>query len=199
MRKMPDVAIHAVRLVFLGNRNAVLLRVLNFLRACAKLPLTPWSNDREVRCERLDRQLEAHLVVALARRAVRDGVRALLLRDFHKSLGDQRTRERRTQEIFPFVDSLRLERRPDVVFEKFLRKVFDVCLRCAGLQRLVMHGSDFVALSDVDARGDDLAAVVVLLEPRNDDGSIKTARICEYDFLHFCLCHKKTAPLEWFI
>ena len=122
---------------------------------------------------------------------MRDGVRALRFRNLDETLGDQGTRKRRAQKVLALVDCLRLERRPDVVFEKFLREVFDVCLRRAGLQRLVMHGSDLVALPDVDARCDDLAAVIVLLEPRNDDGGVKTARICEYNFLHFFLCHEK--------
>ena len=191
MRQVPDVAIHAVRLVFLGNGDAMLLRVFDFLRARAKFPFAPWGDDREVRRESLDRQLETHLIVALARRAVRDGVRALRFRNLNETLGNQGTRERRAQKVLALVYRLRLERRPDVVFEKFLREVFDVCLRRAGLQRLVVHGSDFVALPDVDARCDDLAAVIVLLEPRNDDGCVQTARICEYDFLHFCLCHEK--------
>ncbi len=53
-----------------------------------------------------------------------------------------------------------------------------------------MHDGEFVALADIGAAGDDFAAVVMLLEPRNDDGGIETAGIGQNDFFDF-VCHEK--------
>ena len=76
------------------------------------------------------------------------------------------------------------------IVEKFLFDVLDVDLGRAGLQRLVMHDGEFVALADIGAASDDFAAVIMLFEPRDDDGGIKTAGICENDFFDF-VCHSE--------
>ena len=46
----------------------------------------------------------------------------------------------------------------------------------------------FAALADIAAHRDDFA-VVVLLQPRNDDGSIKAARVGERHFLRSYFVH----------
>ena len=45
------------------------------------------------------------------------------------------------------------------------------------------------ALADIAGDGDDLAVVVVLLQPRNDDGGIQTARVSQNNFLNIFLFH----------
>jgi len=52
-------------------------------------------------------QLEADLVVALARGAVRHGVRAHRGRDLDLLLGDQRPRDRRAQQVHALVQRVR--------------------------------------------------------------------------------------------
>ena len=52
-----------------------------------------------------------------------------------------------------------------------------------------MNGIEFIALADIGAAGNDFAAIVMLLEPGNDNGGVQTARISEYDFLD--LSHNK--------
>ena len=46
----------------------------------------------------------------------------------------------------------------------------------AGLERLFLQPVQLVALPDVGGDGNDLGIVVVLLQPRNDDRGIQTAR-----------------------
>ena len=53
-----------------------------------------------------------------------------------------------------------------------------------------MDDIELIALSDIGTDGDDLAAVVVFLEPGDDDGGIETAGICEYYFFDF-VCHSE--------
>ena len=190
MGEVPDIAVHGVRLVLRRDGDAVLLRVLDLRGTGVEVPLAPRSDELDVRRERFDRELEAHLVVALARRTVGDGVSTLFLRNLDELLRDERTRKRRAEQVLLLIDSTSLERRPDVLLEEFLLDVLDVDLRGAGLQRLVMDDIELIALSDIGTDRDDLAAVVVLLEPGDDDGGIETAGICKYYFFDF-VCHSE--------
>ena len=167
----------------------MLLGILDLSGTGIEVPLTPRSDQRDVRCECLDRQLEADLVVALTRSAVSDGVSALFLGDLDELLRDDRTCERRAEQVLVLVDSTGLERRPDVFLEELFLEVLDVDLGSTGFQGLVVYGVELVTLSDIGADSDDFAAIVMLLEPRDDDGGIETARVCEYDFLD--LSHDK--------
>ena len=76
---VPEVAVLAVDLLLAGgDRDALLLGVFDGALAVAQLEarVLPRRDDLELRVERHVGQLEAHLVVALAGRAVGDGVGA---------------------------------------------------------------------------------------------------------------------------
>ena len=188
MGEMPDVAIHAVRLVLRRNGDAVLFCVLDLSRTGIEIPLAPWGDDLEVRCECLHGQLETYLIVALARRSVRDCIRTLTLGNIDECLCDHGTRKRCTEQILSLVDGSRLERRPNILLEELLREIDDVHLRRAGGKCLVMHGIEFLPLPDICTDSDDLAVVIVFLQPRDDDRRIKTAGICQNYFFDL-LCH----------
>ena len=117
----------------------MLLGVFDLSRTGIEIPLTPRSDQRDVRCECLDRQLEADLVVALARSAMSDGVSALFLGNLDELLGDDRTCERRAEQVLVLVDSTGLERRPDVFLEELFLEVLDVDLGSTGFQGLVVY------------------------------------------------------------
>ena len=73
------IAVHRIRLLRAGlHRNLLRFAIRDHLRAAGKLLaiplLPPRRDDLQLRRERGGGQFEAHLVVALARRAVRDGV-----------------------------------------------------------------------------------------------------------------------------
>ena len=74
----------------LGDRDLVLLGELDEVGARLELPCPPRRDDLDRRVQRVGRQLETHLVIALAGRAVGDGVGAGFLGDLDKALGDQR-------------------------------------------------------------------------------------------------------------
>ena len=59
-----------------------------------QIPFAHRGDNLDVRIKHEDARLEAHLVVALARAAVRDVLRAELVRRVHKVLGDQRPGQR---------------------------------------------------------------------------------------------------------
>ena len=76
-----QVAVAAVDLLAaLRHRNAVRLGIFEAVFARLQRPLAPRHNDLQLRSQRLVGVLEAHLVVALAGAAVRDGGRAFLQR-----------------------------------------------------------------------------------------------------------------------
>ena len=82
--QVPEVAVLAVDALHGGlDGHIVLGGVVQRVLAPADVPLAPGGDDAQPGIERHDRQLEAHLVVALAGGAVGDCVRAFHLGDLH--------------------------------------------------------------------------------------------------------------------
>ena len=184
---MPEVLVlGVVGLAVYLQRHIVRFCVLYLLLAGLDAPLTPGSDDRHIRCKVLNGKLEAYLVVALTRAAVADGIRALLLCDIDKCLRDARTCMAGTEQIL-LVYRARLHGRNDVVVNIVVGKIEDIELGGTGLECLLLQTVKLVCLTDVTRDRDDLAIVVVLLQPRNNDRCIKSARICKNNLLDICL------------
>ena len=87
----PEVLIYTIRtLLRHRHRNAVLPSILDLLIP-RHGPLPHRSDDPKIRSQGIYRNVEAHLIVALARRTMSHGCRAFLLGHVHQQLGDQRT------------------------------------------------------------------------------------------------------------
>src|SRR3989441_10024601 len=127
-------------------------------------------------------QLETHLVVALPRGAVGDGVRPLLRRDLYLGTRDERTRDRGAEEVRALVHGIAAEHRENEVADELLAQVHDVHGRRAGPARLLADRHELLPLAEVGAEGDDLAAVA-LDQPAQDDGGVEPARVREDDAL----------------
>ena len=110
------------------DRDAMRLGVGQQLFAREQIPLAPGRDDFDVRLQRIGAELEAHLVVALAGGAVRDGVGAGFVGDLDQALGDQRPRDRGAEQVFAFVDGVGAEHREHEVAHEFLAQVVDVDL-----------------------------------------------------------------------
>ena len=95
----------------LGNGDLVLLGERDQLLAALEAPLAPGRDDSDRGLERVVGELEAHLVVALAGRAVTDGVGAGLARDLDLLLGDQRPRDRGAEQVDALVERVGAEHR----------------------------------------------------------------------------------------
>ena len=87
----------------LGHRNLVLLGEVDERGATRQIPFAPRRDHLDVGVERITGQFEAHLVIALARRAVRHRVGARFARDFDQPLRNQRPRDRRAEQIIALV------------------------------------------------------------------------------------------------
>jgi len=99
---------------------------------------------------------------------MRDGIGAGLARDLDLTLGDERTRDRRTEEVFAFVDGVRAEHRKHEVAHEFFAQIVDVDLPNARRLRLGPRRLELLALADIGGESHDFAAVGVL-QPLQDD------------------------------
>ena len=151
------------------------LSVLDLLLTGLYIPFSPGSDDLHVGSESLDSQLKTNLIVALACAAVADSVSAFLDSDLSNPLSDYRTSEGSTEHISVLVDRACLNCGVNVILNELFLEVLDVELGSACLDSLFLKTVKLCALSYVAGNSDDLAVIVVFLEPRNDDRSIKTA------------------------
>ena len=121
----PEVVVDGVHLLLRRlDRDVVAVGVED--RLLAGHPPAPHRGDHlEVGRERTGRHLEAHLVVALARAAVGDGVGALGSRGGDEVLDDDRSRQRGHQRVAALVERVRGERRRDVLLGELLAGVDD--------------------------------------------------------------------------
>ena len=147
-----------------------------------------------------DGELKAHLVVALSRAAVGDGVRALLDGDVHETLGDAGAGGAGAEKIF-LIHSPGLHGGDDVVVHIIVCQVEHIQLRRACPEGFFLKPLQLVGLADVAGHRDDLAVVVILLQPGNDDGRIKAAGIGQDDL--FDIRHGSFPPFvfvsEWIL
>ena len=183
-RDVQEVAVHGVRLLQrAGDRDVVLVGVLDHFGAGTEMPvrIAPGGDDLDGRVDGVRVDLETDLVVALAGRAVADGVRALGLGDLDEALGDERAGDGGAEEIVALVNGVGLHHREDEVAGEFLGEVFHVALGRAGVDALLFDSGRLFGLSDVGAVTDDFG-VVGLLDPFHDDGGVKTSGVSDYDF-----------------
>jgi hypothetical protein len=138
----------------------------------------------DARLQRVGRQLEAHLVVALAGRAVGDGVGAGLAGDLDQALGDQRPRDRGAEQIVPFIAGIGAHHREDEIAHEFLAQIVDVDVGVGQAHQLGLgpRRLQLFALAQVGGEGHDLAPVSDL-QPLQDDRGVEAARIGENDLL----------------
>src|ERR1700722_19261394 len=182
--QVPDVAIPAVN-IFLGllDRNIVVLRVSDGFFARDDVPFAPRSDNFQLGSQRLGGQLEPHLIVALSGASVGYGIGAKLLGQLNLTLRQQRTGERSSQQIFVFVYRAGAQRGPDILGNEFFAKIFDICRTGSGGQSFLARGFQIFLLPQIADHGDDFAAIVVFLQPGNNDGGIQTSGIGQHNFL----------------
>ena len=183
-----QVGIHriwrATLLVLHVDFDAMLLGIGHELLTRHQIPLAPRRNDLDARLQRVGTELETHLVVTLAGRAMTNGVGTGFIDDLDQALGDQRTGDRGTKQVLAFIDSIGTEHRENEVADKFLAHVVnvDVLRLDARLQRLGARRLKLFPLAEVGRKGDHFA-LVHILQPLEDDRGIQTARIGQYNLL----------------
>jgi len=181
------VAVRAVGLVLRdGKRDAVLGRVVDHVLPRRERPLVvaPGGDDPDVGVEGHVGELEAHLVVALARGAVAHGVGLLAVGDLDLPLGDQRPRDRGAHQVGALVDGVGPQHGEHEVPDELLAQVLDIALAGPRPDGLLLEAVELLLLAHVGGKGDDLAAGVGLQEPPDDDRRIQAARVGDHHFFH---------------
>ena len=168
--------------------DVVSLGVIDLLVTALDIPLTPRSNDGHIGAQGLEGQLKTHLIVALTGAAVADGICAFLDGDISQSLCNAGTCKAGAQQVV-LVLRAELQGGEDVVLHKVLLQVQHVQLGSAGSLGLFFQTIQLGALTHVTGDSDDLAVVVIFLQPGNDDGGVQTAGVCQNDFFDVFLFH----------
>ena len=137
----------------------------------------------DIRIEPVIGQLETHLIVALAGRAVGHGVGPGLARDFDLALGDQRPRDRGAEQISAFIQGVGAEHRKHIIAHEGFAQILDIDFRHTHHFRLGAGRFDLFALTQIGGKGDHFA-VIGILQPAQNDRGVETAGISEYDLLH---------------
>ncbi len=166
-----------------GDRDLVPVGVIEQPGARAEVPFAPRRDHFDVGGQRVIRELEAHLVVALAGRAVGDGVGAGLARDLDLPLGDQRPRDRGAEQIGALIERVGAKHREDEIADELLAQILDEDLLGAEHFGLPARWRQLLALPEIGGKGDDFAAIG-FLQPAQDDRGIEPARIGEHDFFY---------------
>ncbi len=160
--------------MLLGERDQVAARV--------EVPFPPRRDHLDVGVERIIGELEAHLVVALARGAMRHGIGAGQLGDLDLALGDQRPGDRGAEQIDALIERVRPEHGEDEIAHELLAQILDEDLLDAEQLGLLAGGRKLLALAEIGGEGHDLAPIG-LLQPFQDDRGIEPAGISEHHLL----------------
>ncbi len=180
----------------LGDRDLVLLGEFEKPGAAGQVPFPPGRDHPDLRVQRVGRQLEAHLVVALAGRAVRHRVGAGRRGDLDQPLRDQRPGDRSAEQVEAFVDRVRPEHRENEVAHESLAQVLDEDVIGTHPHHLGFPARrlELLALAEIGSEGHHLAAVLGL-QPFQDDRGVEPAGIGEHDLLR---CRHQALPrLGW--
>jgi len=127
---MGQIGIHRPRLrLRRRNRDLVLSRIIQqilpALEPLAELRQPPGRNDLDARLQRVEGQLKADLVVALARATVRHKVAVLLLGNADLGAGDDGAGERGAEEVAAFIGGVALDGTEAELLDEFLLEVED--------------------------------------------------------------------------
>ena len=159
-------------------------------RAAGQVPFAPGRDDLHIRLQRVIAQFKAHLVIALAGRAMRHRIGAHGFGDFNLALGDQWARDGSAEQIHALIQRIGAEHGEDEIADEFFPQIIheNVFWLDAKQQRLVARRAQFLTLAKIGGEGDDFA-LIGGLQPFQDDAGIQPARIGEHDLLHIFDAH----------
>ena len=110
-----------------------------------------------------------------------DGGSPLFACYFHKPFCDNRSCHGCSEKIFVLVNGTSLYARNNVFVTEFVNDVFYIQLGGAACLGALLKTVEFALLPAVYAAADYIV-IIILLEPGDDSGSIKSSGICKYYF-----------------
>ena len=186
----PQVVVDGVGVVVgtLGNRHVVSVGIGDLVGTALQIPLAHRGDNLELGVEGLDGGLKTDLVVTLAGAAVGDVGRAKLVGDLNKLLGKQRARQGGEQRILVLVHGVCGDGHSQELIGELVAQVEYLAIENAQVERLLLLGiQSGLFLAHVAADANDIE-ILLVLEPLDTYGCIKTTGICENDFFlaHGC-------------
>ena len=186
----PQVVVDGVGVVVgtLGNRHVVGVGIGDLVGTALQIPLANRGDNLELGVEGLDGSLKTNLVVTLAGAAVGDVGRAKLVSDLDELLGKQRTRQGGEQWVLVLVHGVGGDGLSQELIGELVAQVEYLAIENAQVKRLLLLGIQAgLLLAHVAADANDIE-ILLVLEPLDTYGCIKTTGICENDFFlaHGC-------------
>jgi hypothetical protein len=108
-----------------SDRDLVLFGIIEEPGARGEIPFAPRRDNFYLRSQGVVAELKSDLVVALAGRAVGDGLGAHLAGYLDLALGDQRARDRGAEQIGAFVERIRPKHRKNEIADELLAQIVD--------------------------------------------------------------------------
>ena len=186
----PQVVVDGVGVVVgtLGNRHVVGVGIGDLVGATLQVPLANRGDNLELGVEGLDGGLKTDLIITLAGAAVGDVGRAKLVGDLDKLLGKQRTGKGGEQRILVLIHRVGRDGLSQELIGELVAQVEYLAIENAQVERLLLLGVQAgLLLAHVAADANDIE-ILLILEPLDTYGCIKTTGICENDFFlaHGC-------------
>ena len=180
MRHVPEVAIAREDLLLADRQcEATRFGVRDRVFPRMDVPFTPWCDDFEIGGESRERKLEADLVVPLPRAAMRERVSAERDAQLRLAARNDRPRHGGAEQILARVDRACSQRREDRLAHELVAQILhDQRLR-ALLPCALLEAGELLTLTDVGRHADHVG-VVVLTQPRHDDGRVQAARVRQH-------------------
>ena len=186
----PQVVVDGVGVVVgtLGNRHVVGMCVGDLVGTALQVPLANRGDNLELGVEGLDGSLKTNLVVTLAGAAVSDVGRAKLVSDLDKLLGEQRAGQGGEQRILVLVHRVCGDSLSQELIGELVAQIEHLAIQNAQVEGLLLLGVQTgLLLAHVTADTNNIE-ILLVLEPLDTYGCIKTTGICENDFFlaHGC-------------
>ncbi len=156
---VPDVAVTAVGVVLgaEGKVDAMSLCIGDLGLAGVELPegVAPCGDDLEIRCQGLDAELKADLVISLSGGTVADGDGVLLAGDLNQLLGNEGSCHGGSDQVLVLIDGVCLDAGSDVLVAELIDHVEDVELVGTAVLGSLLETGELLLLADIDADADD--------------------------------------------
>ena len=186
----PQVVVDGVGVVVgtLGNRHVVGVGIGDLVGTALQVPLANRGDNLELGVEGLDGSLKTDLVVTLAGAAVGDVGRVKLVGDLNKLLGKQRTGKSGEQRVLVLVHGVCGDGLGQELIGELIAQVEHLAVQNAQVEGFLLLGIQAgLLLAHVAADANDIE-ILLILQPLDTYGCIKTTGICENDFFlaHGC-------------
>ena len=186
----PQVVVDGIGVVVgtLGNRHVVGVSIGDLVGTALQIPLANRGDNLKLGVEGLDGSLKTNLVVTLAGAAVSDVGRAKLVSDLDKLLGEQRAGQGGEQRILVLVHRVCGDSLSQELIGELVAQIEHLAIQNAQVEGLLLLGVQTGLLLAHVAADTNNIEILLVLEPLDTYGCIKTTGICENDFFlaHGC-------------